>query len=322
MSTPSRDRHRRCPRILAARTAAIAVGVALAADRGVRGPRAVAGAARLPRRSRRHGAGRRPPPCPHRRRRAAARGRHPRLPGCFSVVNELGPGFSPGCRRRAPSCGAASRCSSAGQPVFLLYGGGPRLAGLRPRHDARSRRPRAAAEPGRARVRARARPTASSAGPPRPPSSGGSRRAACRHRRDPARRGRVPAGPLRVTAVARAARRPGRRRGRGAVRGLRYTPAVLVSLTVGGPAVSPGDPVLVTMPDGTTTVPGSVTVGAAASPPSRRSGGGAPGSGGTPPPPSRSRSISRSRSRPALTRRPCRWPSPQQRDTKACSPSR
>lgn len=36
------------------------------------------------------------------------------------------------------------------------------------------------------------------------------------------------------------------------------TPAVTVSLTVGGPNVRPGDPVLVTMPDGTTTVTGVV----------------------------------------------------------------
>jgi peptidoglycan hydrolase-like protein with peptidoglycan-binding domain len=40
------------------------------------------------------------------------------------------------------------------------------------------------------------------------------------------------------------------------------TPVVSVWLTVGGPVVKPGDPVLVTLPDGVTTVPGSVaTVG-------------------------------------------------------------
>jgi hypothetical protein len=50
-------------------------------------------------------------------------------------------------------------------------------------------------------------------------------------------------------------------------------PSVSVNLTPGGPAVRPGDAVLVTMPDGTTTVPGTVsTVGAVTT---------VPGSGGT-----------------------------------------
>jgi peptidoglycan hydrolase-like protein with peptidoglycan-binding domain len=45
-------------------------------------------------------------------------------------------------------------------------------------------------------------------------------------------------------------------------------PSVSVDLTPGGPAVQPGDAVLVTLPDGTTTVPGTVaSVGAVTTPP-------------------------------------------------------
>jgi peptidoglycan hydrolase-like protein with peptidoglycan-binding domain len=58
------------------------------------------------------------------------------------------------------------------------------------------------------------------------------------------------------------------------------TPSVLVSLAVGGPAVRPGDPVSVTLPDGTTTVPGRVAwVGRVASTPSAtaQAAGGSPG---------------------------------------------
>ena len=64
-------------------------------------------------------------------------------------------------------------------------------------------------------------------------------------------------GPLRVTTVAQplgatvAA-------GTGVLSGTSLTPAVQVWLGVGGPAVRPGDRVLVTLPDGTTTVRGTV----------------------------------------------------------------
>ena len=74
-------------------------------------------------------------------------------------------------------------------------------------------------------------------------------------------------GPLRVTAVTQplggtvAA-------GTGVLTGTSLTPGVQVSLTVGGPAVHPGDRVLVTLPDGTTTIPGTVrSVGTVAAPP-------------------------------------------------------
>jgi hypothetical protein len=60
--------------------------------------------------------------------------------------------------------------------------------------------------------------------------------------------------------------------------GTSETPSVSVSLTVGGPAVRPGDPVLVTMPDGSTTVPGTVaSVGRVATAASAAAqGGGSP----------------------------------------------
>jgi HlyD family secretion protein len=65
------------------------------------------------------------------------------------------------------------------------------------------------------------------------------------------------------------------------------TPVVSTWLTVGGPIARPGDPVLVTLPDGTTTVPGTVaTVGRVATVPgaSTASGTGASGTpaGGSP----------------------------------------
>lgn len=64
-------------------------------------------------------------------------------------------------------------------------------------------------------------------------------------------------GSLRITATAVPAGNPA---GPGAtvLSGTSDTPAVTVWLTVGGPSVRPGDPVLVTMPDGTTTVTGVV----------------------------------------------------------------
>jgi peptidoglycan hydrolase-like protein with peptidoglycan-binding domain len=64
-------------------------------------------------------------------------------------------------------------------------------------------------------------------------------------------------GPLRVTTTAAP---PGSPAGPGTavLSGTSDTPLVSVWLTAGGPAVQPGDPVLVTMPDGTTTVRGTV----------------------------------------------------------------
>ena len=82
-------------------------------------------------------------------------------------------------------------------------------------------------------------------------------------------------GPFRVTAVNTAASAganvtPGAQ----ILAGTSTQPSVSVNLTPGGPAVRPGDAVLVTMPDGTTTVPGTVvTVGAVTSAPPAQSQG-------------------------------------------------
>lgn len=83
-------------------------------------------------------------------------------------------------------------------------------------------------------------------------------------------------GPLRVTTITQplggtvAA-------GTSVLTGTSLTPGVQVWLTVGGPAVRPGDRVLVTLPDGTTTVPGTVrSVGRVATSPA-----GGPGTSGT-----------------------------------------
>jgi peptidoglycan hydrolase-like protein with peptidoglycan-binding domain len=86
-------------------------------------------------------------------------------------------------------------------------------------------------------------------------------------------------GPLRVTIVAAPLGGPVAA-GAAVLSGTSVSPAVFVSLTVGGAQVSRGDAVLVTMPDGTTTIPGSVTsVGRVAV---VAGGAGAQGSGGTP----------------------------------------
>jgi peptidoglycan hydrolase-like protein with peptidoglycan-binding domain len=84
-------------------------------------------------------------------------------------------------------------------------------------------------------------------------------------------------GPLRVTGAALAAGSPVQT-GATVLSGTSATPVVSVWLTVGGPVVRPGDPVLVTLPDGTTTVPGSIaTVGQVAT--TQGAGGAGSGSG-------------------------------------------
>jgi peptidoglycan hydrolase-like protein with peptidoglycan-binding domain len=75
-------------------------------------------------------------------------------------------------------------------------------------------------------------------------------------------------GPLRITGTPVPLGTPAAP-GAPVLSGTSDTPAVTVSLTVGGPTIRPGDPVLVTMPDGTTTVTGMVaSVGRVASIPS------------------------------------------------------
>ncbi len=132
-------------------------------------------------------------------------------------------------------------------------------------------------------------------------------------------------GPLRVTAVAQplgatvAA-------GASVLSGTSLTPAVQVWLAVGGPVVRPGDQVLVTLPDGTTTVKGTVrSVGTVATSPGDAGSGGStsgagrrlragagerPGAAAARPPSSRSRSPWRPRSPPGSTRRRSRCRSP------------
>jgi peptidoglycan hydrolase-like protein with peptidoglycan-binding domain len=86
------------------------------------------------------------------------------------------------------------------------------------------------------------------------------------------------AGPLRVTGTAPLGASAAA--GTAVVSGTSDTPAVSVSLTVGGPAVKPGDPVLVTLPDGTTTIRGTVaSVGRVASIPGAGQDAGANGAG-------------------------------------------
>ena len=80
-------------------------------------------------------------------------------------------------------------------------------------------------------------------------------------------------GPLRVTGTAPLGAPADT--GTAVVSGTSDTTAVSVSLTVGGPVVKPGDPVLVTLPDGTTTIRGTVaSVGRVATAPNSASGGG------------------------------------------------
>lgn len=74
-------------------------------------------------------------------------------------------------------------------------------------------------------------------------------------------------GPLRVTTVTQPLGGTVTA-GTSVLTGTSLTPGVQVSLTVGGPAVHPGDRVLVTLPNGTTTVAGTVrSVGSVAGPP-------------------------------------------------------
>jgi peptidoglycan hydrolase-like protein with peptidoglycan-binding domain len=86
-------------------------------------------------------------------------------------------------------------------------------------------------------------------------------------------------GPLRVTALAQplGAAVQG---GASVLSGTSLTPGVQVWLPVGGTPVRRGDQVLVTMPDGTTTVPGTVTaVGTVAGPAGGGQSGGSSSSG-------------------------------------------
>jgi peptidoglycan hydrolase-like protein with peptidoglycan-binding domain len=196
--------------------------------------------------------------------------------GTFSVASQLGPGVltalpAPGDVIRQ----GQSLFALAGQPVTLLYGGVPAwrtfAAGMTPGPDVRELQRDLTAlgfDPG--------------------PADGGfgwSTQLAVerwQEARGMTVTGTIPLGtvaflpgPLRVTATPQSL---GALVTPGAVvaTGTSLTPTVQVSLTVGGPAVRVGDRVLVTLPDGTTTVPGTVTaVGSVATVPA--SGGPASG---------------------------------------------
>jgi len=207
--------------------------------------------------------------------------------GQFSAVSELDPGVltalpAPGdVIRRGQPLFAVS-----GQPVTLLYGGVPAWrtfsAGMSPGPDVRELQRNLAAlgfDPGSADG-----------------EFGWSTQLAVerwQQARGMTVTGTVPLGtvaflpgPLLVTTtpqVLGALVTPGA----SVVSGTSLTPGVQVELSAGGPAVHPGDRVLVTLPDGTTTVPGTVTaVGRVATTPAAGAGGtagaadGASGSGG------------------------------------------
>lgn len=85
-------------------------------------------------------------------------------------------------------------------------------------------------------------------------------------------------GPLRVTTIAQSLGATVTA-GTSVLSGTSVTPIVQVWLAVGGPAVRTGDRVLVTLPDGSTTVPGTVrSAGTVAVPPGAGGQGGGTGS--------------------------------------------
>ena len=219
-----------------------------------------------------------------------------------------------------------------GQPVTLLYGSLPAWRPFAPGHDRRPRRPAAAAQPGRARLRPRPGRRRVRLGHRARGASGGSRPAA---RPSPARfpwaRSRSCPGRC-ASPRRRSSRAPRSPPGASVVSGTSLTAGVQVWLPVGGPSVRRGDQVTVTMPDGTTTVPGTVTaVGSVATVPERirrprraaaaRAAARAAAPAAARPPPSPSRSPSGPRSRPASTRRRSRCRSPSSGPTE-CSRSR
>jgi peptidoglycan hydrolase-like protein with peptidoglycan-binding domain len=198
--------------------------------------------------------------------------------GSYSVVNELGAGVL----TWLPGAGTVVRRGQplfqvAGQPVVLLYGAVPAWRdfgpGMTPGPDVRQLQRNLAA--------------LGFATGPADGQFGWSTEAAI-ERWQQARgltvTGTIPLGqvaflpgPLRVTAAAAPLGAPVTA-GAAVLSGTSDTPAVTVALTVGGPAVQPGNPVLVTMPNGTATVPGVVaSVGRVATVPA--SGAAGQGSG-------------------------------------------
>jgi HlyD family secretion protein len=204
--------------------------------------------------------------------------------GSLAVISELGAGIV----TWLPPIGSVLRRGQvlyrlAGQPVFLLYGPVPAWRDFGP-----------GMTPG-ADVRELQRNLAALGFDPGPPDGefGWSTEAAIgrwQRARGLTVTGTIPLGEvtflpgsLRVTATAARLGTPAAP-GAAVLSGTTDTPGVFVSLAAGGPLVQPGDPVLVTLPDGTTTVHGTVasvgrvaTVSNAAAPNAAGQGsGGAP----------------------------------------------
>jgi len=178
--------------------------------------------------------------------------------GSLTVVSELGAGIV----TWLPSIGSVLRRGQvlfqlAGQPVFLLYGPVPAwrdfVPGMTPGPDVRELQRNLAAL---------------GFGPGPADGEFGWSTVAAIGRWQRAHgltvTGTIPLGevtflpgPLRVTATAAQLGTPAAP-GAAMLSGTTDTPGVSVSLAAGGPAVRPGDPVLVTMPDGATTVTGTV----------------------------------------------------------------
>jgi HlyD family secretion protein len=203
--------------------------------------------------------------------------------GAYSVVNEAAPGIV----TWLPGTGDVVRqgqplCQLSGQPVTLLYGAVPAWRAFGPGMTAGPD------------VRELQRNLAVLGYDPGPADGtfGWSTEAAIdwwQQARGLPVTGIIPLGevtflpgPLRVTTVGVPLGAPAAT-GATVLSGTSGIPAVTVSLTVGGPAVRRGDPVLVTMPDGTTTVRGTVaSVGRVATVQNAGSGAAGPGAAGTP----------------------------------------
>jgi hypothetical protein len=178
--------------------------------------------------------------------------------GSLTVVSELGAGIV----TWLPSIGSVLRRGQAlfqlaGQPVFLLYGPVPAwrdfVPGMTPGPDVRELQRNLAA--------------LGFGSGPADGEFGWSTEAAVgwwQRAHGLAVTGTIPLGevtflpgPLRVTATAAQLGAPAAP-GAAVLSGTTDTPGVSVMLAAGGPAVRPGDRVLVTMPGGTTTVTGTV----------------------------------------------------------------
>jgi peptidoglycan hydrolase-like protein with peptidoglycan-binding domain len=194
--------------------------------------------------------------------------------GSYSVVNELGAGIL----TWLPGAGTVVRRGQplfqvAGQPTVLLYGAVPAWRDFGP-----------AMTPGPDVRELQRNLAALGFAPGRADGQFGWSTEAAIERWQRARgltvTGVIPLGqvaflpgPLRVTGALAPLGAPVAA-GAAVLSGTSATPAVTVALTVGGPAVQPGNPVLVTMPNGAATVPGVVaSVGRVATVPSASAAG-------------------------------------------------